>query len=403
MPVQRLDREPIPPGKIFFEPIDHKALLNNILARASNNANITDISQLLIDRNISNELKGEAMTIMHRAIVQSELIVSPDLDPIEVAMVYKKVLKKEKDKRDNVSHKKDLVPNRDESAEIDEKYRLIMDVVSQGFSVLLSNIQTGTGNGMGGNQFHGESDDFFVYPFYEQTTYSGAKDQHEGKFNSYLFAAVPFFRETEKIKALGSEGVYETVVISEATKNVELTVSKPVIKKQLFRSKTVMQEERVVTQEPASMSEIVKGGTDEGATVLVYYANSIEGAFEDFHRNFARRPGNYLYFQLFIPQSLAVRISETMKNDPVFVRKLVDSYVRNKYSPKFVADEWDKYTRPPYDTWDRNLGVNSKMLIVDRLKEPDMTIKSRSEIWPHVVSFKPVGTISDPSYTSEVV
>lgn len=183
-------------------------------------------------------------------------------------------------------------------------------------------------------------------------------------------------------RQLNSVNIFEVVIVKSLIKDIVQTrvVQKP--RKILFVTKYESVEEKYISgQAQPTMNELTNNGSDEPACAILYHA----GADFAYHLppneryvNIQHRPGNQLNVKFIMPISLATQLSQAVQENPAFIRKLIDIFVKEKYSKRFNEEVWDKFGgKPPYETWGK---YNSKMYFVDLLSHPENLPVSTSQV-----------------------
>lgn len=191
--------------------------------------------------------------------------------------------------------------------------------------------------------------------------------------------------QPELDQLLAQAGIFEVCVLAPLEKEIMGTrkvVDKPGA---LGIGKKTHQESYVAGTQQMTIGE-AKDGTAGGelAVALYYYAGDFirgEGSIPS-KFSFADaygRPGNFLYAEIALPQSLGDPVSNQIRKNPRFVRDLIDAFVRQKHSRGFVIDSWDKYAKPPYQVWDARPVEQRKFYYVDLVQNPQYKQLSLSQ------------------------
>lgn len=134
----------------------------------------------------------------------------------------------------------------------------------------------------------------------------------------------------------------------------------PVQEKRFLGSKTVMKKQmQKVGVRPVLHGESVSNGTKEPLVKLRYFADA--GKNEDaslWYKDYTGRGGNIIAMEVLLPQSVAEKVKQEVKSNPVFVRKVVKELMTNKLGiPEKVWQDGNEKTNghsicPPYEKWD---------------------------------------------------
>ncbi len=170
------------------------------------------------------------------------------------------------------------------------------------------------------------------------------EDKLRKKYGENGVDAVEFFKplhnafETDRghnieiLKPLAREEVYEVAVISPVKKDLHGPVEVQRTKQGLFRTKVYTTTETgIVGQAPATMADVVEGGSQEDAVLLEYLAcDSFPPQYSgtrETHYTTGTRFGNYLEMQFYLPKDIAQKVSQAIQEDPTILRKLTEAYV----------------------------------------------------------------------------
>jgi len=82
------------------------------------------------------------------------------------------------------------------------------------------------------------------------------------------------------------------------------------------------------------------------------------------------RPGVSFDAKFLVPVDLVGQISTRIREDPKFIRRLTEAFVRAKYPRKYIESTWEKFGKIPYEKWDAAEG-GSRLYFVDLIKEPE--------------------------------
>lgn len=186
-----------------------------------------------------------------------------------------------------------------------------------------------------------------------------------------------FFNHQRLEDPLAEGGLKEMMVLVPAEKDVMAT--KTVSKGFLIRKKH--DEIYISGKAPQTVAEILGNEINEPAYILYYYSAYKNKEYRD---EFGR-PGNIMNAEIVLPKSVGEDISESIKADPRFVRKLIDSFVRTKYPERFVKEVWEKYGRPPYHKWDAE--PTKKFYFADLTLHPDQAELPVSEVLRRAINY----------------
>ncbi|MCR4325281.1 MAG: hypothetical protein NUV59_00530 [Patescibacteria group bacterium] len=159
-------------------------------------------------------------------------------------------------------------------------------------------------------------------------------------------------------ESLGKRGLQELIDIRIDTKPVYEQVRIPGRKGVFGIGGTPEQIERRATgrTEPIKHSEIVKGGKDEPAVRISYFAGAKDSQWKDY----SGRYGQLLVFEMLVPASVAKEIEQEIAKDPAVIRDIVGRFAKDKIlkDPKTWETPYrgGDPLRPPYDRWDAKTG-----------------------------------------------
>lgn len=191
------------------------------------------------------------------------------------------------------------------------------------------------------------------------------------RFERHMDTATAFaFKDMGERGSVADKGVREIVVVAPLETDVIEERPVRVPHKGFFRTTyTDSKEAVVIAKKPRLMSEIT-GGDDIPAAAIYYDASggsSWKGSvLTNEYVDSVGRPGNTLEAKIVVDLNLARQIAEEIKQDPRFIRRLVDGFVSRKYSADFNK-KWS-YARPPYDRWDQN--PNEATYVADLIDDP---------------------------------
>lgn len=131
------------------------------------------------------------------------------------------------------------------------------------------------------------------------------------------------------------------------------------------------------TPSPETTMRITYIATEGGRAGLI---NRESNGEEIHYKDLVGRAGNYLAFQIMVPESVGKNVQEATEEDPLFVRKLVDQTVRKTYDPTFVKETWDKFGKPPYEQWDKS--PEPKMMLMQRTVDPRLGTATQTPNFP---------------------
>lgn len=192
-----------------------------------------------------------------------------------------------------------------------------------------------------------------------------------GESLSFAFAAGHF---RDAFRLINQAGIYEVAALR-PLERPQMATRTVVTGKGFFGLGRKTQQESYVTNVvPMRVEEAITGSDygEEPTVILGYFATDkgMEGIENNFFRDSRGRPGNYLSAEIILPASLGNLIAEEITKNPKFIRELIDTFVRHKYSEDFVKNSWDKYAKPPYQAWDSLPG--RKFYFANLIKNPQV-------------------------------
>jgi len=124
-------------------------------------------------------------------------------------------------------------------------------------------------------------------------------------------------------------------------------------------SKSVMKKQRQkVGERPVLHGEAVTDGEKEPLVKLRYYVAGGKNDDVAQYQDYSGRGGNIISMEVLLPQSVAEKIQQEVKANPVFIRKIVKELMIKKLGISEKAwQEGDENTHghpisPPYEKWD---------------------------------------------------
>lgn len=161
-----------------------------------------------------------------------------------------------------------------------------------------------------------------------------------------------------------------------------------------FGAKTVQvpkHESVVVGKQPTKLSEMVRDGGDENCVRLSYTISSRDQERRYDYQATDSRGGQTLNAEILLPERLAVKISEMVREDPSFMHDLIDQLaIRDMNIPEDVwrngAGDANGYPlRPPYEKWRETDGGKSKMYIVEQAQIAEEMAQGTVDFNPNFV------------------
>ena len=178
------------------------------------------------------------------------------------------------------------------------------------------------------------------------------------------------FPDKKNREELEKRGVFEVVAIAPLLTDVEETRIVQVPYKSWFRTKQrEVKEQYLAGQEPQTMTKI-NGGPDVPAAGIYYSASASPHGRKLGMVDAIGRPGVSFDAKFLVPVDLVGQISTRIREDPKFIRRLTEAFVRAKYPRKYIESTWEKFGKIPYEKWDAAEG-GSRLYFVDLIKEPE--------------------------------
>ncbi len=125
------------------------------------------------------------------------------------------------------------------------------------------------------------------------------------------------------------------------------------------------------------------GNPNEDVYALSYLATSrhLDGN-KGYYKTSDGRPGNYIYQEIYLPKALAEKALEKIKQDPKFIRDLVEKKLLS--SGMIDKEEWDngsslnksRVIRPPYESWNGKLYIQEPGTYRRQDEDPKFEIKT---------------------------
>lgn len=117
-----------------------------------------------------------------------------------------------------------------------------------------------------------------------------------------------------------------------------------------------VEKRRTGRTESIKHRDVVKGGKDEPAVRISYFA----GAKNSEWRDYSGRKGQLLIFEMVVPESIAKEIEREIEKDPAIMRNIAERFAKEKVlrdpsaweTPQGQGDP----LRPPYEKWDAKTG-----------------------------------------------
>lgn len=210
---------------------------------------------------------------------------------------------------------------------------------------------------------------------YSQTGYHGfsslcSKNRLDYGSNTYSVDSFLEFERMEEEKEFHRNKISEAVLISPLTStilqdNIGDENKKEKGWKSFFGNKKKSNTERQVV--PAKHCDYVKNGYNDSAVKVSYKTFDFNESYQDY----SRRSGQYLLVEMILPQNVSEEFSEKIKDDPEFLRRVVEAAMVREF--KIDKDAWTKGNentndiplRPPYEKWADESNGKSKLFIKD--------------------------------------
>lgn len=168
---------------------------------------------------------------------------------------------------------------------------------------------------------------------------------------------VPNLYDKEYLK---ETGILELLSIRPFTEDVMGPVkTQGVVEKKGFLGKTKLvsgdiTKQGVVGQRQVSSGEMIPGESDEPLYAINYGVpqNNLPPKLQF---TTGGRLGAILSFNLAVPESTALKVSDIVAEDTTFPRKLAMATIQRTYEPRFVLETFKGNGIPPYHKWDEAL------------------------------------------------
>ncbi len=120
----------------------------------------------------------------------------------------------------------------------------------------------------------------------------------------------------------------------------------------------------------ASCSEVIKDGNNEQAYQIIY--RTIDDK-DSKYRDHSNRTGQFFALEILVSKSVAVKVGESLKKNPLFIRMLVEQCALQKL--RASKDEWERGgdrlrgipLNPPYESWRASKGPSRMYIATERM------------------------------------